>query len=108
MFMSYCPCSSGEPSGPLEGLVKKVIKNIRGGRLTEEEIVKAWTRAAGRRGARHTRPVSFRKSVLIINVDGSGWLYELTTKKRQILKKLGPGLAGKKVKGIRFRIGEIK
>ena len=113
MFMSFCPCSSGEPSGgagrgPLEGLIKKVIKKISGkGRLTEEEITRAWARAAGRRGAKHTRPVSFRKSMLTVNVDGSGWLYELTTKKRQILKKLEPGLAGKKVKEIRFRIGEI-
>jgi predicted nucleic acid-binding Zn ribbon protein len=112
--MSSCPCSScktpgGAAQGPLGDLVKKVIKKIGGrGRLTEEEIAAAWAQAAGKRGAKHTRPVSFRKSTLTVNVDGSGWLYELTTKKRQILKKLGSGLAGKKVKDIRFRIGEIK
>jgi len=78
------------------------------GRLTEEEMARAWSRAAGKRGARHTRPVSFKRSVLTVNVDGSSWLYELTTKKREILKKFGPGIAGKAIKNIRFRIGEIK
>ncbi len=114
--MLYCPCSSDKSSGganfsgPLDGLVKKVIKRIGpGGRFTEEEIASVWARAAGRKAAKHTRPVSLRRSVLIVNVDGSGWLYELTTKKREIIKKLARrGIAGKKIKEIRLRIGEIE
>jgi hypothetical protein len=41
-------------------------------------------------------------------VDNSSWLFELTLKKRIILKKLQAGLEGKKLKDIRFRIGDIK
>jgi hypothetical protein len=40
-------------------------------------------------------------------VDRSGWLYELATKKREILERLAARFGGKKLRDIRFRIGEI-
>ncbi|MFA5143186.1 MAG: DUF721 domain-containing protein [Candidatus Omnitrophota bacterium] len=90
-------------------IVKKVIKTLRSKKgVTEEEIVKAWGEAVGRQAAGHTRPVSVRRSVLMVNVDDSGWLYELTTKKRDILKKLEGRMGAKPLKGLRLRIGEIK
>lgn len=114
MFMLCCRCSSddpgsGEAKNPLEGLVKNIIKNLGGkNKLGEEEILKAWEKAVGRKAAAHSAPASFKKSGLVITVDGSGWLYELTTKKREILKKLEAKLNNKKIKDIRFRIGEVK
>lgn len=89
-------------------LLDKVIKNL-GKRepLTEEDIIEVWKEAAGEAAARHSRPVSFRKSALVVNVDGSSWLYELTMKKKEILKKLEGAFKPKNVREIRFRIGEI-
>ena len=93
----------------IENIVKDVIKNLSGkGRVSEEEINKAWRGAAGDAAAAHTKPVSVKRSVLTINVDSSGWLYELTIKKRELLKKLEGNIRGKQVKGLKFRIGEIK
>ena len=93
----------------IENIVKDVIKDLSGkGRVSEEEIGKAWEGAAGHRAALHTKPVSIKKSVLTINVDNSGWLYELTIKKRKLLDKLDGKIRGKQLKGLRFRIGEIK
>jgi predicted nucleic acid-binding Zn ribbon protein len=90
-------------------LIKDVIKDLgKTSRLSEEDMMGAWKDAAGEAAARHTRPVSFRKSSLIVNVDGSSWLYELTLKKKEILKKLEGRLKGKKLKDIRFRIGDTK
>lgn len=98
-----------EEKKPLEDLIKNVIKGMGGKtRLGEEEILKAWEGAAGVRASKHSRPKSFKGAVLIVNVDGSGWLYELTIGKKEILKQLGERLKGKKIKDIRFRIGEIK
>lgn len=95
-------------SSPLDKMVKKIIEGLGGkGKLGQEEIMGAWEAAVGGAAAKHTRPVSFKKNTLIVNVDGSSWLYELTTKKKEILIKLEDGLAGKKVKEIRFRIGDI-
>ena len=96
-------------SGPIGNIVQDVIKTLSGkGRVSEEEINEAWRRAAGDKAARHTKPVSMKKSVLTVNVDGSGWLYELTIKKKELLGKLDGKIRGKKLKALRFRIGEIR
>lgn len=92
---------------PLEGILKNVIKKISKKRPSEIEIWDAWERAVGGAAARHSRPVSLQKSVLIVNVDMSTWLYELSTAQGEILKKLSLALKKNKVKDIRFRIGDI-
>ncbi|MFA6141993.1 MAG: DUF721 domain-containing protein [Candidatus Omnitrophota bacterium] len=93
----------------IEEIVKNVIKKMSGGsRPGKEEIEKMWGEAAGEAATKHSRPVSLKRSVLVVNVDGSSWLYELTTKKRDIIKKLGLGSPGRSIKDIRFRIGEVK
>lgn len=93
----------------LEDLVKVVLKNMAGsGRPAAEEIGAAWSGAAGERASGHSRPVALKRSVLVVNVDSSPWLYELTTKKKEILAALGEKLAGRKPKDIRFRIGAVK
>lgn len=94
---------------PLERVVKDIILDLgKRDRLTEEDMASVWEAAAGKRASKHTAPASLKKARLVINVDGSGWLYELTLKKKEILKKLKGRLGDKKVKDIRFRIGEVK
>jgi len=114
--MSFCPCRSpktpdGAPpgSGPLGDILSGVIKRLGPKeRLSEEDINDAWREAAGAGAAKHSRPVSFKKATIFVNVDRSSWLYELTVNKKEILKKLGESLKGRKIGDIRFRIGEIK
>ena len=94
---------------PLEGLLKNIVSGIGGrGRLNEEDITKIWEKVVGEKASGHTLPVSFKRAGLVVNVDCSAWLYELTLEKQDILKKLEEYLKGKKIKDIRFRIGEIK
>ena len=93
---------------PLERLLRDAIKDLSGKeRFGEEEIIGAWEAAVGKAAARHSKPVSFKKATIVVNVDRSGWLYELTVQKKEILKKLEERLQGKKIKDIRLRIGEI-
>lgn len=92
----------------IDKILQNVIENLSGkGRVTEEEILEIWKKAVGEKMARHSKPVSIRKSVLLVNVDGSGWLYELTIKKREIMGRLEGKFRGKQLKGLRFRIGEL-
>lgn len=89
-------------------LVGGVIKNLTGKeRLGAEEIGSAWEAAAGN-AAKHSRPVSFKRDSLVVNVESSSWLYELTVNKKEIIKILEKNLKGKKVRELRFRIGDIK
>jgi len=98
-----------EAKRPLEGLVKSIIGNFAGKeKLTEEEIRSAWSLVVGRKAAKHSRPRSFTESRLIVHVDDSSWLYELTTQKKRILNNLSSELKGKKLKEITFRIGDLK
>ncbi len=98
-----------EAKKPLEDLVKRIIGNFAGGeKLTEEEIRSAWAFVVGEKAAKHSRPRSFAESKLIVHVDDSGWLYELTTQKKYILNNLSSKLKGKKLKEITFRMGDLK
>ncbi|MDD5173277.1 MAG: DUF721 domain-containing protein [Candidatus Omnitrophota bacterium] len=98
-----------EAKGPLEGLVKSIISGFAGKeKLSEEEIRSAWGLVVGDRAAKHSRPRSFAGSRLIVHVDDSGWLYELTTRKKSILNSLSSKLKGKKLKDITFRMGDLK
>ena len=94
---------------PLEGILKKIISRIGDkGALTEEDVKAAWDAAVGEKAAAHSRPRSLNGLRLIVNVDGSGWLYELTVQKKDILKKMETSLKSKKIKEITLRIGELK
>jgi len=114
--MLFCPCRSidaplpgGKDEGPLGKIVSGVIKNLSGKeRLSEEDVNSAWRDAAGAAAAKHSRPICFKKATIFVNCDRSSWLYELTVHKKEILKKLSETLKGRKVKDLRFRIGEIK
>jgi hypothetical protein len=68
----------------------------------EEWLKKALTK----RELGHIKFHYFRKGVLGINVDSSGWLYSINLKKEPILKKLKT--LSSQVKEIRLSIGDIK
>lgn len=90
-------------------LIGSVIKSLTGKeRLSAEEIGAAWQEAVGQAAAKHSRPVSFKKESLVVNIESSSWLYELTVRKKEILKTLERELKPKKIKELRFRIGDIK
>lgn len=113
MSMWLCPDSQAKDNGKgaehFSQLINKVIEGLSGKeRLGEEEIVSAWRKAAGNAAAGHSRPVSFKKASLVVNVASSSWLYELTVRKKEIMKILESELKGKKIKELRFRIGDIK
>lgn len=98
-----------EAKRPLESLIKNIIGSFAGKeKLTEEEIRSAWGVVVGQKAARHSMPHSFVGSRLIVHVDDSSWLYELTTQKKYILNHLSSELKGKRLKDITFRIGDLK
>jgi len=112
MFTWLCPDSQaeGNPKGAehLSRLINKVVEGLSGGgRPGEEEIESAWRRAVGEAAAKYSRPVSLSKASLVVNVASSSWLYELTVRKKEIVKALEKELKGKKIKELRFRIGDI-
>ena len=93
----------------LKDILKDVVAALeKKGPVTEEDAIKIWSETVGPAAAAHTRPVSFKASTLTVNCDASEWLYELSTKKKEILKELSARFKWRKLKEIRFRIGKIK
>ena len=69
----------------------------------------AWITAVGKETSQYARPISFKKGALMVLVENSTLLYQLTLEKSEIIKKFNNGYAGKKrVREIRFRIGEAR
>lgn len=88
----------------LKETMKKLVSPSR---PSEEGVLVLWKAAVGANAAKHSKPVAINKSELVVSVDGSSWLYELTMKKKAILKELEGKFGKKVIKNIRFRIGEI-
>ncbi len=96
---------------PIKEILGKVIENLSGAsagarRPGEEEIIKLWAGAAGSAASRQSRPVSLRKGRLVVAVNNSSFLYELTLRKSQILGYLQSNLQQYKIQDIQFRIGD--
>ncbi|MBU4377250.1 MAG: DUF721 domain-containing protein [Candidatus Omnitrophica bacterium] len=92
----------------IDGLIKSLIGRLeRDSGPTTEDIGSAWKRAAGEAAFKHTKPAALRKKRLVINVDGSSWLYELTLKKEALLAEMRKILGEDKIKELQFRIGEL-
>lgn len=92
----------------IDGVIKSIIEGMhKDGRPTSETVEAIWKNIAGDKAACHTKPVHLRKKCLIVNVDGSSWLYELTLKKDSLLSGLKDKLGEDKIKELQFRIGEL-
>ncbi|MDD5680529.1 MAG: DciA family protein [Candidatus Omnitrophica bacterium] len=92
----------------IDGVIKSLIEKLdKEARPTSEGIETIWQEIAGDKAAKHAKPVSLRKKRLVINVDGSSWLYELTLKKGVLLGGLKKKLGEDKITELQFRIGEL-
>jgi len=95
-------------SEKIDSIVKSIIEKLdRHSNLTTDEIEKGWKQLVGKKAFSHTKPVALGKKKLVINVDGSAWLYELTLRKNELLAGLKERFGEDKIKELQFRIGEI-
>jgi predicted nucleic acid-binding Zn ribbon protein len=94
----------------IDSIIKSVIEkldktsNPTSGNVNIEEI---WEKVAGEKAFVHSRPASLRRKRLVVNIDGSSWLYELTLRKKELLSGLKKRLGKDKIKELQFRIGEL-
>jgi len=93
----------------VKSIIKGIISNLEEKEEKEENIIKLWEDAAGVEIAKHTKPISFRRKKLLVNVDNSSWLYKLTLEKNTLIDKFNLKVSKKqkKIKELQFRIGKI-
>lgn len=89
----------------IERVVGKAAKNRQ---REQENIETAWLASVDEKVKKHTKISSLKDKTLRVNVDSSAWLFELRNKhKKDILAKLKQKAGEKKIKDIRFKIGEV-
>jgi len=94
----------------IKGIVDGVLGSWKKEKVFKKDIIeKAWGKVAGKKAAKHTRVSSLRSGRLIIEVNESGWIYQLTLKKQEIIGKLKKALKGKDIDltEVQFRIGSF-
>ena len=92
----------------IETIVKSLMEKLdKRSNPTSDEIEGIWKEIVGKKAFAHTKPALLKKKRLVINVDGSGWLYELTLRKDEFLAALKKRLGKDKINELQFRIGEL-
>jgi predicted nucleic acid-binding Zn ribbon protein len=90
---------------PVGDLVKSLIQKLDAEKdIDEDDLLKVWERAAGKKASEHSRPVALFRKDLKIKVESSSWIQELTLNKRQILKKLQSHFGRDKIKDLKFKV----
>lgn len=99
------------PKGTPPQAIKDVVSTILEGLKNKEpsfleRLLLEWKKVVRGNIAKHTKPVAWTGTRLIVNVDSSSYLYELNLQKEKILSKLKRRLGKEKIDEIQFRMGE--
>ena len=93
---------------PIGDILKDVFADLETKKnVYREDIESFWKEIAGDDAFKHSKPLTIRKAVLTVQVDSSGWMQELSMRKRNILKGLKRRLGKDKISEIHFKIGEL-
>lgn len=73
-------------------------------RPSAEEVAASWRRLVGPRAARHSQPTSLRSGELLVAVDTSVWLWNLSLQRHQLLEGLQAAWGAETITAIRLRM----
>lgn len=96
-----------KPSGPqpLKELLNPILKRWADEkRPGAEQIQDSWKKVVGARAAQHSRPTSLRKGELLVAVESSVWLWNLSLKRAEYLEKLQTLWGPEIVRSVRLKI----
>jgi hypothetical protein len=94
---------------PIKDILQKNLVGANGGKnrpVFEEEIKRAWEKAAGKRAGSHSSPAGIKKGLFLVNVDSPIWIYQLNIKKDKIETRLNKLLKQDNLLRVRLRAGE--
>ncbi|MBI4313503.1 MAG: DUF721 domain-containing protein [Candidatus Omnitrophica bacterium] len=69
-----------------------------------EDIRRMWRKLVGTKAAQHSCPTSLRKGELLVAVDTSVWLWNLSLRRGEFLKELQASWGSDSVQSVRFKI----
>jgi len=91
----------------IKSILNQVFENLTTGQAKKPgQIQAAWDSAVTNDEAKHTKIVEFEKGYLIVHVDSSVRMFQLTMKKRHLTEKLQSEIP--ELKSIVLKIGKIR
>lgn len=96
--------SSSRPRTVRELLTPLVAQLTASKRPSADEVAQVWRKLVGPRAARHSHPTSLRRGELLIAVDTSVWLWNLSLQRPRLLEGLQAAWGADTVTSIRLRM----
>lgn len=72
------------------------------------QVWELWERAVGQIIAENARPAAFKGKILLVHVNSSPWLHQLSFLKKELLTKINRELGENLVDEIKFKIGPLR
>jgi predicted nucleic acid-binding Zn ribbon protein len=90
----------------MEAVSGVVARLLRGLGLEDAMLgwraVQEWPEIVGSRLARHTRAVEYRDGTLVVEVEGSAWMHEVSYLKRDLVQRTNSRLDANVVRDVRL------
>ncbi len=91
----------------IKDIIQQVIGQIASKKsFSTKSIQDIWEKTLEAKELSHVRLVNFEDGKLLVFVDSSAWLFQMSIKKRKILSKLNEGHG--EIKNIIFKVGKVK
>ncbi len=88
-------------------VITQIFSRLSGGQPSlQERIQQAWDTVIDKKIKGHSKIEGFAEGVLLVCVDSSAWLYQLTVEKEDLLRKMKKEIP--QIQSIRFKIGKVK
>jgi hypothetical protein len=90
----------------IKNIIPEVINKLSSGNPEwQNSLTRTWEAIADSQAKKHTAIAGLRKGRLLINVDSPVWVFQLTLKKGELLRRLQRDFP--ELSAISFRIGKI-
>ncbi len=97
---------------PIESLGSVINKLLQSGIRQQDapllQVWELWDRAVGEIIAENARPAAFKGKILLVHVNSSPWLHQLSFLKKDILTRINRELGQDLVDEIKFKIGPLR
>ena len=95
-----------------EDIFKETIDKVMSGlneRLTNKNksINKAWSETIDKNIKKHTKVAEVKDKVLYIKAESPAWIYEIKSKKKEIIEKINHFHTKEVLKDIKIKLGDI-
>ena len=92
----------------LGSVIEKIMQSgIRKQDAPLLRVWELWDRAVGEIIAENARPAAFKGKILLVHVNSSPWLHQLSFLKKDILERINRELGQDLVDEIKFKIGPL-